>query len=352
MIVKILVFKIVLTTKRIQELCQNESNFNFVRNFNVMNIQELYNISEKGGRGSFGQIYKIYSPYADSIVAIKEISINSQSPLYLTEKEISILSELTHNQNFFKYYGCFYTNNISSVFIIQEKLDDSLFEVLETFRWVNRKKRYKEYINLFTQLKEIHEIKPRPNITENPSSLVHLDIKPENIMSKGKITKLDKDQDTFTLKLIDFGLLSQTGQEMSQIGTPGYMHPSLYSTAIIRPEFDIYSMMITICQTEYGIQFCRVGNNNCFRYYNRECHDSVLMSAYVGHCQRYMQGRVVVSEFRDRLRASLELGIECLDVICMVFRALRMDVGLIGDAEEVIRGFRVLERNLDRVLRI
>ena len=100
-------------------------------------------------------------------------------------------------------------------------------------------KRVQVWLEWLKSLQKIHD-----------AGYVHLDIKPDNVMTTADFDVLN--QDTFHLVFIDFGLMKKIN-DFYEIGHTLYFHPSVHgirrNVAVI-PSFDVYQACLTIFVVE------------------------------------------------------------------------------------------------------
>ena len=85
-------------------------------------------------------------------------------------------------------------------------------------------------------------------------NIVHRDIKPENILFSNK-------KDYSTLKLIDFGLATQTVNDNKTVGTPYYMSPELIK-GFSNPKCDVWSVGVILYKMITGKYPFNSNSNN------------------------------------------------------------------------------------------
>lgn len=162
--------------------------------------------------GSFGFIEEV----SDTIVCKKQKSSNSWK---VAVREIGILSKLKH-PNIVKFLG--YKIEKFGANIMLEKLDISLFDyIINGKTFLDRK-------NFITSIcSAIYYL--------HLNGILHLDIKPDNIM-------VNKDGSAY---LIDFG--NSTFKSEDGIGgTYGYIPPEYYSQGTFSEKSDMFSLGVTV----------------------------------------------------------------------------------------------------------
>ena len=358
--------------QQISDLCVRESDIGDLENyFGKENLEDILNNDTFVGKGSFGKVYKV--PFRNRKnkkyfnIAIKELNVKDkkgnkkreEKNLEQITKEIAIVKEFSEidEDQFVKFVNCFYLEdreqNITKVYLMQELLKDNLHDELETFRYLDKKTRYFHYTKLLNDLLFFHNKTDPPKkriYLDGYKGYIHMDIKPDNIMSDTKISSGD-----FILKHIDFGLMFEYGTEKRHTGTPGYMHPSLVSDEFvpISPKMDIYSLFITIAQMEYGYESTQINKNSekdCLNIeFGMSCLNITLETIYKAHCQKYGY-EFVNDEFREILREAYSMD-DCVTLICLIFRELRLDVVDIDNTQDAVSSMTNLyyaEKEKDR----
>jgi serine/threonine protein kinase len=69
--------------------------------------------------------------------------------------------------------------------------------------------------------------------------LVHVDIKPENII-------VSKRKEKFVFKMVDFGSITEAYSNVSRAGTPSYLAPERFNQAPITEQTEIYAIGVTL----------------------------------------------------------------------------------------------------------
>ena len=110
------------------------------------------------------------------------------------------------------------------------------------FRGLIKIQRLKTYLSLFKAIRELHS-----------EDIVHLDIKPDNFMTRESFDLTGKDYPKIVL--VDMGLAQPAGK-LYKIGNLRYMHPTAFGRQDNFPmikAFDVYSAILSIIVIEsYG----------------------------------------------------------------------------------------------------
>ncbi|KAM7469708.1 hypothetical protein LguiA_007891 [Lonicera macranthoides] len=192
----------------------------------------------KLGRGGFGSVYE--GDLADGTkVAVKCLdSIGQGRKEFLAE--VNTIGSINHF-NLVRLMG--YCAEKSNRLLVYEHMCNGSLEKWifnpERTQALGWKIRRKIIMGLAKGLEYLH-------ILCNPS-IIHFDIKPQNIL-------LDGD---FNVKISDFGLAKLIDRDQSQVltvlkGTPGYMAPELFSGTNISVKADVFSLGIVILEIVFG----------------------------------------------------------------------------------------------------
>ncbi|KAJ0669741.1 putative protein kinase RLK-Pelle-SD-2b family [Helianthus annuus] len=195
------------------------------------------NFTKKLGQGGFGSVFE-GTLEDDSKIAVKCLDgLGQVNKSFLAEVE-SIGS--IHHMNLVRLRG--FCASKSQRFLVYDFMSNgsldrwiyhgNLEHILE---WQCRKK---IILDIAKGLSYLHE--------ECMQKIIHLDIKPQNIL-------LDKD---FNAKVSDFGLSKLINRDQSQVmtrmrGTPGYMAPEWLSS-VITEKVDVYSFGIVLLEILCG----------------------------------------------------------------------------------------------------
>ena len=159
-----------------------------------------YEIIERIGKGSFGQVHKVKDKKTNDLKAIKIIDIDNKDTNETEEGIKSVINELNNmkkcsenNEFSVKYYE--YFKSETEFIIVMELCDNNLENILN-----KRSKGFssKEIRRMMIELNETFKIMVKYNI-------VHRDIKLQNILIK----YIDNEQNNFIVKLTDYGISKQ-----------------------------------------------------------------------------------------------------------------------------------------------
>ena len=127
------------------------------------------------------------------------------------------------------------------------------------------------------------------------------------------------------------------------------MHPSLVQNnklIDISTKFDVYSIFVYILQLEYGYDIIEFhGFRSCRDNYNENyCHINFLAKIYTGY---WPYNEIVnrIEGFKQFLEKAFDKEIECDEIICVIFRELRMDLDDIDDAFTTFDRLNVIYKN-------
>ena len=182
------------------------------------------------GNGSFGKV-RLYRNKANknSLYAIKTLKKEGipSNEFKQIKSEVEILSELDH-PNIVKYFGTFEDDYYIHIVMDYLKGDD-LYKIISVKEYTGFDEKDMSII-IYHLLKAL--------IFIHSKNIIHRDIKPENILFSNK-------KDFSSLKLIDFGLATNSLKDQKSVGTPYYMSPE-----IIKGNFstktDIWSVGVLI----------------------------------------------------------------------------------------------------------
>uniref|UniRef100_A0A8C8SS89 Myosin light chain kinase, smooth muscle n=1 Tax=Pelusios castaneus TaxID=367368 RepID=A0A8C8SS89_9SAUR len=192
-------------------------------------VTEFYNIEERLGSGKFGQVFKLVEKKTGKVWAGKFFKAYSAKDKENIRQEIGIMNCLHHP----KLVQC--------VDAFEEKAN--IVMVLEI---VSGGELFERIIDEDFELTEIECIKYMRQISDgvqyiHKQGIVHLDLKPENIMCVNKTGA--------RIKLIDFGLarrLESAGSLKVLFGTPEFVAPEVINYEPIGYATDMWSIGV-IC---------------------------------------------------------------------------------------------------------
>lgn len=216
-------------------------------------FQKKYKILNIIDKGSFSEVSSIVNLKNNLNYVVKVMSIDNElNTMESVFDEIKILSKL-NNPYIIKLYEVFFSNN--RFFLIMEKADGNLCDLLKKFSFVNDLIASKIFHKILLGVKYLHD-----------SNIVHRDIKFNNILYIIKNKSIDyNNQEEFInhiqIKIIDFGLsakinpiknnhifkrnISYLNKKDTQLrnlwGTKEYLAPEMYKGKYGR-QVDIWSL--------------------------------------------------------------------------------------------------------------
>ena len=195
-----------------------------------VDVRKNYEFIMMLGNGAFGKV-RLYRDrnYKELLFAIKTLKKEGipQYQFQLLKSEVNILSNLDH-PNIVKYFGVFEDDYY--VHIVMEYLKGyDLYKIitLKKYTGFDEKDMCEIILQLLKALSFIHS-----------QNIIHRDIKPENILFANK-------RDYTSLKLIDFGLATNSKKDTKSVGTPFYMAPEMIDGSS-HPQSDIWSVGIIV----------------------------------------------------------------------------------------------------------
>ncbi|XP_062854171.1 myosin light chain kinase, smooth muscle [Trichomycterus rosablanca] len=192
-------------------------------------VKDFYNVEDRLGTGKFGQVFKLVEKSNGKVWAGKFIKAFSQKEKENVRQEIGTMNSLHHP----KLVQCVdaFEGKSDIVMVLEMISGGELFEriVDEDFELSER-----EVIKYMLQIIDgVHFI--------HKQGIVHLDLKPENIMCVNKMGS--------KIKLIDFGLarrLVDSGSLKVLFGTPEFVAPEVINYEEIGYATDMWSIGV-IC---------------------------------------------------------------------------------------------------------
>lgn len=201
------------------DIVKDNSDFNIRPKIlkNINQIDSLYSIKNKLGKGSFGMVFKVIHLRTNTERAMKVINkeyisstTTNDSSTFLNE--IEILIKIDH-MNIIKIYE-YFEDDINFYIISELLLGGELLEGIISLKYINEF--HVRYImkQLLSAVSYLHQ-----------NSIIHRDIKPENILIESI-----KDDCLVNIKLIDFGTSNYINEKKLQkekVGTPNYVAPEV-----------------------------------------------------------------------------------------------------------------------------
>ncbi|XP_054908979.1 myosin light chain kinase, smooth muscle isoform X2 [Poeciliopsis prolifica] len=192
-------------------------------------VKEFYDVEERLGTGKFGQVFKLVEKSTKKVWAGKFIKAYSAKDKENVRQEISIMNSLHHP----KLVQCVdaFEGKSDIVMVLEMISGGELFERIidEDFELTEREV-IKYMLQIIDGVNFIHK-----------QGIVHLDLKPENIMCVNKTGS--------KIKLIDFGLarrLANAGTLKVLFGTPEFVAPEVINYEAISYPTDMWSIGV-IC---------------------------------------------------------------------------------------------------------
>ncbi|KAI1899222.1 hypothetical protein AGOR_G00059580 [Albula goreensis] len=192
-------------------------------------VKDLYDVEERLGTGKFGQVFKLVEKATKKVWAGKFIKAYSAKEKDNVRQEISIMNCLHHP----KLVQCIdaFEGKSDIVMVMEMISGGELFERIidEDFELTEREV-IKYMLQIVDGVQFIHK-----------QGIVHLDLKPENIMCVNKTGS--------RIKLIDFGLarrLENSGSLKVLFGTPEFVAPEVINYEAISYPTDMWSIGV-IC---------------------------------------------------------------------------------------------------------
>ncbi|KAL7881804.1 hypothetical protein AOLI_G00086520 [Acnodon oligacanthus] len=192
-------------------------------------VKDLYDVEERLGSGKFGTVFKLIEKSTKKVWAGKFIKAYSAKEKENVRQEIGIMNDLHHP----KLVQCVdaFEGKSDIVMVLEMISGGELFERIidEDFELTEREV-IKYMLQIVDGVSFIHT-----------KGIVHLDLKPENIMCVNKTGS--------KIKLIDFGLarrLENAGSLKVLFGTPEFVAPEVINYEAISYPTDMWSIGV-IC---------------------------------------------------------------------------------------------------------
>ncbi|XP_043085517.1 myosin light chain kinase, smooth muscle isoform X2 [Puntigrus tetrazona] len=192
-------------------------------------VKDLYDVEDRLGTGKFGTVFKLIEKSTKKVWAGKFIKAYSAKEKDNVRQEIAIMNDLHHP----KLVQCIdaFEGKTDIVMVLEMISGGELFERIidEDFELTEREV-IKYMLQIVDGVNFIHK-----------KGIVHLDLKPENIMCVNKTGS--------KIKLIDFGLarrLENAGSLKVLFGTPEFVAPEVINYEAISYATDMWSIGV-IC---------------------------------------------------------------------------------------------------------
>ncbi|CAA88976.1 Protein kinase domain-containing protein [Caenorhabditis elegans] len=186
----------------------------------------LYQVTKLLGDGKFGKVYCVIEKETGKEFAAKFIKIRKEADRAEVEREVSILTQLRHPR-IAQIYDAFYTTTNDVVLIMEIVRGGELFDRVAEESYVLSEL---AVVMIICQLCEAIDYIHKQNI-------LHLDVKPENIMCVSLTGN--------RIKLIDFGLARHYDgtQELKYMaGTPEFAAPEVIKFEKLDYHTDMWSI--------------------------------------------------------------------------------------------------------------
>ncbi|KAL8093235.1 hypothetical protein AgCh_035213 [Apium graveolens] len=239
-----------------------------VHRFTSSELVEATNgFEEELGRGSFGIVYKGKIHMASTvIVAVKKIDRLLQDGAKEFQTEVNVIAQ-THHKNLVRLVG-YCKEGEHRLLVYEYMVNGTLAELI--FGSVKPSWTVRNHIALGIAkgLAYLHE--------ECSTSIIHCDIKPQNILLDGY----------YNARISDFGLaklmmLDQSRTNTGIKGTKGYVAPEWFRNTPITVKFDVYSFGVLLLETIC----CRRSVED------PEFGDKAILTDWVWDC--FQEGRIV-----------------------------------------------------------
>ncbi|XP_046701046.1 myosin light chain kinase, smooth muscle isoform X1 [Silurus meridionalis] len=192
-------------------------------------VKDLYEVGDRLGSGKFGTVFKLVDKTSKKVWAGKFIKAYSGKEKENVRQEIKIMNDLRHP----KLVQCVdaFEGKSDMVMVLEMVSGGELFErIIDEDFELSEREVIKYMLQIIDGVGYIHK-----------KGIVHLDLKPENIMCVNKTGS--------KIKLIDFGLarrLENAGSLKVLFGTPEFVAPEVINYEAISYTTDMWSIGV-IC---------------------------------------------------------------------------------------------------------
>lgn len=204
--------------------------------------QLMFEFAAELDSGSFGEVR--HFSFGDRDMVIKKITPRDTAQIPLMRKEVEVLKvlcdlkpeevyknlEKCNSKVIAGFYGC--VEEGTDLYIFQEKMDMELVSqtALKMYQDLTGKEKLEVMLQIISKFEELHK-----------KQIIHSDIKPGNLMIKGK--------DLSDIRIIDLGMSNYQG-ENSAGGTRYFISPEHTNGGKLGVEGDIYSLAVTFAMIE------------------------------------------------------------------------------------------------------
>ena len=228
-----------LKKRLVQSLQQKNKRFNK----NTLLHKLMYEHSIRIGSGSFGEVTVLTIDGIEYV--IKKVEMRSDSEIILMENEIIIQKHICELEIQTVYntlqecltnlipgfFGCVKEGMFLYIFLERMNVDFESDEILQVYSNLRGKEKADIMIRIISKFEELHG-----------KLIVHADIKPSNLMTKG-IGFID-------IRIIDFGYSGYLGKNYRG-GTPYYAAPEHSKKgSLLSFQGDVYSLAVTFAMME------------------------------------------------------------------------------------------------------
>ena len=187
-----------------------------------------YDVLKQIGKGAYGIVYKVRHRADKAIYALKTIEIGKMDHKALTNtlNEIRILCSISH-PNIVGYKEAFLTGTILCVvmeYVGGGDLSEKIASCKKRNYCINEESIWKYTVQILNGLKELHSLK-----------ILHRDIKSANIF-------LSEDFETVKLGDLNIAKVAKEDFASTQIGTPYYLAPEIWTNQKYDNRCDIFSL--------------------------------------------------------------------------------------------------------------
>jgi len=203
-------------------------------------VYTLFDVSraKRLGAGGFGKVYLIKHKKEGRRYAAKYQKLTSSKMAQLVRDEAGYLKELSEGKRVVDIFE-YYEKDRHSLMVLEYLEGGELFAKVGATNYDLTEEKCKHFV--VEMLKAVNYIHER--------RIIHLDLKPQNIMMKNR-------RDEFKIKLIDFGLAKRLDHgrvKTGFVGTVGFMAPEVatsqyggHALDYATPATDIFSLGVII----------------------------------------------------------------------------------------------------------